>query len=469
LANTFNFVVKNGITVGNTPVIASNGTYISAIANTGVQPGIYGNNSLIPIITVGADGRVTAISNTSVASSSATAAIVTSVDTFTANGTGQTFVLSQTPYNINATFVNINGATQQKSSYTLSGNTITLSEIVPSGTVIEVSTNYNAANTGTNSGALVSTVDAFTANGNTTIFTLSSAPVNKNYTFVNIDGIDQQKSTYSITGNVITFSTAPPNGTSVEITAISSQTGAVFTYNTSGTNGQVLTLQSGAAVWANTNLTTSIANTGIVGLITASQIANVANTQITGVLTLSQGGTGLSSAGASGNVLTSNGSYWISQSSNVASSSLPAGCVVQVANYSSTTTYTTTTQSTYVQGPQTGTFTPLFNTSKVLIIANFEGYGYTSSGSFVGSYYSIYRGSIASGTQLLSTQSTDSLGSAFYSYATAQNELYAPVILTYLDTPGGATTYSLSIVLHSGAATRASILGYNITLLEIKA
>jgi hypothetical protein len=309
LANTFNFVVKNGITVGTTPVIASNGTYISAIANTGVQPGIYGNTSSIPVITVGADGRVTAISNTAVATPAATAAIVTNVDTFTANGTGQTFVLSQTPYNINATVVNINGATQQKSSYTLSGNTITLSEIVPNGTIIEVSTNYNAANTGTNSGALVSTVDAFTANGNTTIFTLSSAPVNKNYTSVNIDGMSQQKSTYSVTGNVITFSTAPPNGTSVEITSISSQTGAVFTYNTSGTNGQVLTLQSGAAVWANVNSTTSIANTGIVGLITASQIANVANTQITGnitssqitsiantqitgVLTTSQGGTG---------------------------------------------------------------------------------------------------------------------------------------------------------------------------------
>jgi len=71
LANTFNFVVKNGITVGNTPVIASNGTYISAIANTGVQPGVYGNTTLIPIITVGADGRVTAISNTSITSSGA--------------------------------------------------------------------------------------------------------------------------------------------------------------------------------------------------------------------------------------------------------------------------------------------------------------------------------------------------------------------------------------------------------------
>jgi len=317
LANTFNFVVKNGITVGTTPVIASNGTYISAIANTGVQPGIYGNTSSIPVITVGADGRVTAISNTAVATPPATAAIVTSVDTFTANGTGQTFVLSQTPYNINATVVNINGATQQKSSYTLSGNTITLSEIVPNGTIIEVSTNYNAANTGTNSGALVSTVDAFTANGNTTIFTLSSAPVNKNYTFVNIDGIDQQKSTYSITGNVITFSTAPPNGTSVEITSISSQTGAVFTYNTSGTNGQVLTLQSGAAVWANVNSTTSIANTGIIGLITSSQIANVANTQITGVLTASQGGTGSSSTFVANGVVYASSTNTLTTGSNL--------------------------------------------------------------------------------------------------------------------------------------------------------
>ena len=143
MANTTNFVVKNGITVGTTPVIASNGTFISAIANTGVQPGIYGNTSLIPVITVGADGRVTAISNTSVATPVATAAIISNVDTFTANGTGQTFVLSQTPYNINSTIVNINGATQLKSSYTLSGSTITLSEVLPNGANVEVTSDVS--------------------------------------------------------------------------------------------------------------------------------------------------------------------------------------------------------------------------------------------------------------------------------------------------------------------------------------
>ena len=52
------------------------------------------------------------------------------------------------------------------------------------------------------------------------------------------------------------------------------------------------------------NNTLSVANT---------QIISVANTKITGTITASQGGTGLTSSGTTGNVLTSNGTDWVSQ------------------------------------------------------------------------------------------------------------------------------------------------------------
>jgi hypothetical protein len=54
----------------------------------------------------------------------------------------------------------------------------------------------------------------FSGNGSTTAFTLTSDPSTKNNTSVFISGVYQQKSTYTQSGTTITFSTAPPSGTS---------------------------------------------------------------------------------------------------------------------------------------------------------------------------------------------------------------------------------------------------------------
>jgi hypothetical protein len=56
-------------------------------------------------------------------------------------------------------------------------------------------------------------VDTFSGNGSTTAFTLTSDPSTKNNTSVFISGVYQQKSTYSLSGTTLTFSTAPPSGT----------------------------------------------------------------------------------------------------------------------------------------------------------------------------------------------------------------------------------------------------------------
>lgn len=64
------------------------------------------------------------------------------------------------------------------------------------------------------------TVDEFTGNGIQTSFTLSVTPTGKNYTFAVIQGIMQPKSSYSVTGAVLTFSSAPPDTALVEITTM---------------------------------------------------------------------------------------------------------------------------------------------------------------------------------------------------------------------------------------------------------
>tara|TARA_A100001015_G_scaffold119171_1_gene132169 strand:- start:1371 stop:3218 length:1848 start_codon:yes stop_codon:yes gene_type:complete len=61
------------------------------------------------------------------------------------------------------------------------------------------------------------TVDTFSGNGSTTAFTLSLNPGDENNTRVFIDGVYQSKSNYAVSGTTLTFSTAPPNGTAVEV------------------------------------------------------------------------------------------------------------------------------------------------------------------------------------------------------------------------------------------------------------
>lgn len=60
-------------------------------------------------------------------------------------------------------------------------------------------------------------INNFTGNGLTTTFTLTFAPINENYTSIYINGVYQNKNTYSISGAVITFSQAPPNTSVIEV------------------------------------------------------------------------------------------------------------------------------------------------------------------------------------------------------------------------------------------------------------
>lgn len=57
-------------------------------------------------------------------------------------------------------------------------------------------------------------VDVFSGNASTTAFTLSGDPGNKYNTDIYFSGIHQNHSTYSQSGTVLTFSTAPPTGAS---------------------------------------------------------------------------------------------------------------------------------------------------------------------------------------------------------------------------------------------------------------
>jgi len=63
----------------------------------------------------------------------------------------------------------------------------------------------------------VAIIANFTGNGSTVAFTLASAAAGENATNVYINGVYQQKNTYSVAGAVLTFSEAPPVTSSIEV------------------------------------------------------------------------------------------------------------------------------------------------------------------------------------------------------------------------------------------------------------
>jgi hypothetical protein len=66
-------------------------------------------------------------------------------------------------------------------------------------------------------GAASYQVDNFTGTGSQTIFTLSNSSLGENFTFVYINGIYQNKNTYTVSGTTVTFSEAPPLTSKIEV------------------------------------------------------------------------------------------------------------------------------------------------------------------------------------------------------------------------------------------------------------
>jgi hypothetical protein len=129
----------------------------------------------------------------------------------TANNSTTAFTLSVTPPSEDNLIVFMEGVYQNKNSYTLSGTTLTLDAAPASGTEVVVHIIQNGV---VGAGHVV---DEFTGNGSTAAYTLSVTPLNENNTFVYLDGVYQEKSTYSVSGNTLTFGANVTSGHSIEI------------------------------------------------------------------------------------------------------------------------------------------------------------------------------------------------------------------------------------------------------------
>jgi hypothetical protein len=132
-------------------------------------------------------------------------------DNFTGDGSTVDFAISQSTESENNLMVFIEGVFQTQAAYSIATaagvTTITFSAAPASGRNIIVYT-VAAGVSGNNLNG-----DLFSGDGSAVTFTLSIRPINEYNTQVFVDGVYQQKDTYTISEYDITFATAPAIGT----------------------------------------------------------------------------------------------------------------------------------------------------------------------------------------------------------------------------------------------------------------
>ena len=206
---------------------------------------------------------------------------ILSRDVFVGDGVTTTFTLSESASDPSLLNVVVNGLMQDVSSYSIAnGTSLIFSEAPPLNSNIEVRSFVQVE--------IVSTdlnTSEFTGDGSTTSFALGSSAVKQN-TFVYVDGVYQFKSTYSVSGTTITFSTAPPLGSGIEVVIAGFTTSVIGTpaADSVGTaqiqDGAVTTAKiASGAVTADKIASVPIA-VGITSVVTATSLTATVNTHV---------------------------------------------------------------------------------------------------------------------------------------------------------------------------------------------
>jgi hypothetical protein len=297
------FNVKNGLLTGNITLNAGNGnvvanTFVGNLSVTGLAN--LGSFSNVKILG-GSTGQVLSTDGTGNLSwitqsggSGVTGSIV--LDSFSGTGEQTEFILSTVPTSENYTIINIDGVSQLRTSYSLSGNIITFSSPPADGAVIEVMT----FNIGSDGGG---TLDSFNGNGEQTSFTLSTTPASEDYTIINIDGVLQLHTSYSLSGNVITFTAPPTDGSVIEVMTYNlGSGGGTSNVVVAGSNTQIQFNDDGN-LGASENLTfNKTTNTFSTGNVVANSISVTGNITLTDTVTANNAN--ISNVLISGNTVT---------------------------------------------------------------------------------------------------------------------------------------------------------------------
>lgn len=284
-----NFVVKNGLTVGNITLNASN----SNVITTGnVTANFYiGNGSLLTGIST--TPLTVALSNATGGNVSNSIASVSTLKFDSTSGFGVTDLGSGNALiTLGSTFKTWE-VTGQPSLVAVGEDTVqfiagTGITITTSNTSNPKSITFNSTGGGGGGSGANVIVDDFTGNGVQTTFQLSTTPGNINQTSVNYNGVTLLRNSYTLSGANITFVSPPANGAQIEVSTL--EAGNASPGIPGGSNTQ-LQYNSNGAFGGIPNVTFNGSNLSL---------GNVANINITG--------------GSNGQALTTNGNGILSWS-----------------------------------------------------------------------------------------------------------------------------------------------------------
>ena len=258
------FISVDGITVGEASalvnVIASNGdiTTSNITVSNSANLGAVGNIT----ITGGSNGYVLSTngsgtlswvaqsgggSTSNISNGNSNVSIATANGNITFSAVGNANIMT-----ITGTGANINGTANITGNVALSGANVSLGAVgnlhITGGSNGYVLSTDGSGNLSWVSQAPSSNIvlDSFTGNGVQTVFQLTTTPTSEDYTLINIDGVSQLHSAYTVANANVTLSSPPASGAVIE----------VMTFNLGGGNS------SGGSTYVEvTANTTATANT----------------------------------------------------------------------------------------------------------------------------------------------------------------------------------------------------------------
>ena len=321
--------------------------------------------------------------------------------------------------------------------------------------------------------------DTFSGNGSTVAFTMTVAPANTSSILVSVTGVLQSPDTYSVSGTTLTFSAAPPSGTSnisvrylgipaSGVTTTAYRTVTNFTATAGQTSFSVPSYTVGYIdVYRNGVRLVSTDYTATTGTtVVLNNACTVGDSVVTESFYVSSvlNAIPATAGSVSDSYIVDVSASKLTGSRTIPKGTMPAGSVLQVVQ-ANTSTQVSSSSATFVDTGLTATITPTSATSKILVLVSQNGLKKSSTVSSNCIDINLVRGA----TNLLSP----AVGAILETSTTVDNSGAGSI--NYLDSPAttSATTYKTQFASRNGGASvqvqYANISNSNITLLEISA